>query len=235
MEIPRPQSPDYLQINRDLLLQNGHYLLRFITSDLRAIEDEKYGLEGNTAYHKLAFLIGGDDNDVTTVEISGDSALHDKTHVTPKAPEISEATVAISNHFEIDHLSEEPHSGENMARVISEVSDVIFNIAMLTEMDNQNRKQYKTFIRTLCESLGMDVRQGLLLASAKYNQRLVIQKTEKDIQAEDGVIKDLMERGIVPAPDDNEIAAAYRIMNQIGNGFLRYRFRQLEILEKWKK
>lgn len=188
----------------------------FICKDLLSVEQIKYHGK-NTAEHKILFLIGGAENDVASVRTSRNQLVYFIQPGHPKAPEIAEATAAISFHFE---------GSANTARVISEVSDIFYNLWHLTQLDPRYG-EYEHCIDELSGVLGFSRRDALLVTAAKYNYRLVSPGV-KNHEAEDKIIADLMENGSVTKPADKNLIAAYRTLNRMGNDILKPRLQQLQ-------
>lgn len=194
----------------------------FVTEQLLAAETRRY-TGGNSAEHKLLFLIGGPEHDVAVAQTSRGERIYTKQPAHPKAPEVLEATAAISFYFEVE---------PDVVRVVSELTDVFFNLALLTRLDPKFSAEYTTCVHQLADALGVSLRDALLLTAAKYAYRL-IDPGVKNSHEEDRLIQKLMtpqenNPAVVPRPSEQQIATAYRVLNRIGNHILRTRLQQLQ-------
>lgn len=206
------ESAFILQV--DLRQMSEADLLNFICGPLLEIERKKY-TGGNTAEHKLLFLIGGPEKDVAVAKTNSGNLVYTSAPAHPKAPEIAEATAVISSHFEVER---------NIPRVLSEVADIFYNLVHLSMLDSRFSEIYKDCSKRLAKSLGLSLQEALLITAAKYKYRH-IDKKSKAPKEEDEVIAQLIseagEPGKIKAPSDKNITAAYQEINRIENYVLR--------------
>lgn len=206
-------------INRhDLSVMTAEGLTEFIFQTLLIVENERYS-RGNTAEHKLLFLIGGPDKDVATATTSKGEAVYSVLPGHPKAPEFDEATTAISNYFE---------HHQDPTRVVSEVTDIFYNLLLLTQLDT-GYAEYLHCIDEIANALGFSFYDVVLLSASKFEHRL-IDPGIKDPDAEEEIIRNLLDdkAGKIKKPTDTQIASAYRILNRINTDILQTRLRQIQ-------
>lgn len=214
------QEPWRLKLELDLREFTEEALFKFINVNLLEIENERY-TAGNTAEHKLLFLIGGPEKDVTVARTITGEFVYTKPPGHYKAPEIAEATAAISAYLE---------NKGNMPRVISEITDIFYNLSHLTVLDPAFTEGYETCMARLCNSLGLSLREALLLTAVKYKHRHIDRNGEKFPGEEDKAIATLLEmkgeEGSIAVPSRKNITEAAREMNRMEEYILRLRLNQ---------
>lgn len=217
---PEPESiEEPWSLKVDLREFTEEDLFKFINRDLLEIENERY--TGNTAEHKLFFLIGGPEKDVAVARTITGELVYTEPPTHPKTPEITEATAAISAYFEVK---------SNMPRVISEITDIFYNLSHLTVLDPKFADEYRDCMNSLSKSLGLPLHEALLLTALKYKHRHIDRNGEKFPEDEDKIIADRLEmvekEGIIAAPSDDNITATYREINIMESEMLRPRLKQ---------
>jgi len=232
---------------RDL---NDHGLESYLEGVIN-VEDGMFP-GANTAEHKLAFLLGGDLNDTTTARISDGSWVIKRKVIdgieegpgNPRAPEILEAVVEMSDYFDrvkYNFYDERPEDRfQDQVRILSEVSDVAFNLLALALKDPSHDVGYREYLQTLSINLGFETnREVLLIAAVKYKSRYIDQK-RKDPLREDALISELLRpdngRGPrVRIPSDIAFGNTSRWLNEMAKYFLTPRVEQIPRQEKHRE
>lgn len=228
---PIPSSnalENHYEVKQDLRNMSADELFHYIVDVLKPAEDHKYKT-GNTAEHKLLFLVGGPENDVSVARTSDGKTVYSIPPDHPKLPEVSEANAAISRYFE--------HDKESLPSVMSEIADIYFNLAILTEVDQDEELNYRKSMDHLTIALGITLRGGLLLAATKYKIRL-LDGGEKDLQGEEEAMADLISaNGRAPHVSISEdgLKAGYRALNEISHFVLKPRVVQIAGTNSWSR
>lgn len=218
---------DRLNLNIQVEALSEDRLFEIIRRDFLELENLHYRKGGNISGEaKLLFLVGGEELDVTVAKTSDGKEIYTKEANHPKSPEISEATSAISNHFE---------ESRNLPKVLAEIADIWYNLIQLTILDPEFEKSYMLCIDKLCETLGFSRQQAYLLTVTKYKCRLIDQQGKKDIPEEIERITALVENNstLLPIPSDEAIAEAFRVINRMGEKVLKTRLLQLIPILDW--
>lgn len=222
-----------------LLKLSAEELCSYIRGPILNAENEAYSAERNTALHKLVFLVGGAHKDIRRVQDNRGLSVYVNPPKYAKAPEIIEAVVAASDF--INGRDEDP------TKFCSELSDFTHCSTLLTHLDSgaklpyrQEKVTYEDCIMGLVKSLNpippeegpnFEVRDLLLISAIKYTKRLG--DGRKDTQAEDKLIKELLDNSIIPSPTRNQVGRAYGALNIIGDRILLPRLNYLAEKEGW--
>lgn len=223
---------------------NEESLYKFYFSTILRAEDIFFPGR-NARIHKLIFLVGGPENDVSVAKDEKGQSIYANQPNYPKLPEIPEATAAISEYFVSMH-DNKPDSNlieVNLIKAMSEIADVFHNLVELTRLDSDYEKIYKNdCIKHLAMSLGspnsqFSVNDGLLLAYIKYRERLIDAQV-KNNQNENMLIKRAMTPGnsresLIQIPTDKGLACAYRAMNEFGHDVLKPRLLFIKRRAEW--
>lgn len=178
---------------------------------------------------KLLFLVGTDEKDVTKAVTSTGIPIYTKNAAHVKAPEIIEATSAISDHFE---------RKRDVPNVLMELSDVWYNLLHLKQMDADFAPTYQKCIDELCTTMGYSRWQAYKLVILKYRVRLIDNSGGKEHHNEHKEIASQLRSEFgyrLPAPSDTSISDAYRLLNIMSETILRPRLKQLQTLQAWKR
>jgi len=215
---------DILKLDVDLFPERT--LFSFVNETLLELENQRFK-KGNTAEHKLLFLIGDQDRDVAKARIAGTGkGVYTDPPNYPKAPEILEASAAISAHFEV---------GENISRVVSEIVDVFYNLSHLTVLDSEFEGAYNGCIERLSSALGLSIREMLFLTIAKYGYRWIDKKGKKSTKEEDERIKLVLNSGKVRMPSKKNLVNVYGEMFNMETHVFRSRLDQLRFMTDGKE
>lgn len=236
---PEAPSPTALKPIEQLMKLTAEELCAYIRGPLLDAENEIYTKERNTGLHKLVFLVGGTHKDIRRVRDSHGNSVYANPSKYAKAPEIIEAIVAASDFT--DERVEDP------TKFCSELSDVIYNLTLLTVLDkeaklpyNHEEVAYEDCIMGLVRSLNpvppeegpnFEVRDLLLVSAIKYTKRLGDGK--KDTHEEDQLIKELIDNSVIPYPTRDQVGRAYGALNIIGDRILLPRLNHLAEEEGW--
>ena len=183
---------------------------------------------------KLLFLIGGDDQDLKSERDFSGKRIYTKSSSNPfpKTPEILETASAISSYFERlenegydKDISTKPADITHIASSLSEIGDITWNLAQLTTLDPQFAGNYHYGINRIADSLGYTRRHILILSYEKYHLRMT---TQKNLNAEEKLIIRLMKKGIIPVPQNQQVADVYRTINEMATKVIRKRLQELQ-------
>ncbi len=230
--IQRTRGGDQLQprggeLAKDLVDMSEDQMAEFIAIDLLEIENQRYR-KGTMPRedHKIIFLIGDEMNDVTTaIDIRGQK-IYTKDSQFPRPPEISEVSAAISRYFETGKVS--------LPEVLSEVSDVFYNLAQLRVLDPKIENVYTEWMNKLSGGLGMKSRVLLGFAIIKYRRRLIQMEGEKDVPGEESIIEGFIQQKqpvgefSVKPPTEEGLKSFYRLVNLLGQKVLSPRITQMK-------
>lgn len=228
-ELPT-QSPLELTLDLTHLAEDTSFML--IADDFLRLEDRLYrGGRPLTAEHKLAFLIGGDSEDVRRAVDMDGNPIYTKHADHAKPAEFAEALHAISDHLE---------SERNLPKVLSEIADVYYNIIQLSVLDPEFRDVYRTCMQRLSDNLGLTLHQAALLVIAKYKHRLIDNNGKKDIPGELAVVARLLNEGegdgpLIPTPSDEQLDEAFNTIGEMKNTIFKPRLIQWRTLERWRR
>lgn len=208
-------------------------LCTYIRGPILDAENRLYTKERNTGLHKLVFLVGGPQKDISRVRDSHGRSVHITPPEFARAPEIIEGVVTAS-----DVLSGKE---KDTTKFYSEATDITHNLTLLTTLDPEAELYYKQEIKTykdcvlgLATSLNLNVRDLLLLSAIKYTKRLG--SSIKDIPGENKLIKEAIDNLITPLsslPTMRIISNAYGAINMI-ECMLLPRLNYLAEIEGWE-
>jgi|SRR3989344_6270019 len=230
-----PRGSDQLQprggeLAKDLVDMTEDQMAEFIAIDLLEIENRRYR-NGSMPQsdHKILFLIGNYLNDVTTaIDIRGQK-IYTKDSQFPKPPKIPEVSAAISRYFKFGR--------GNLPRVLSQVSDVFYNLAQLRVLDPEIANVYTEWMNKLSGGLGMESRDLLGLAIIKYRRRLIEREGAKDVPVEESIIEGFIQQEqiagefSVKPPTEEGLKNFYRLVNLLGQKVLAPRIAQMKVME----
>lgn len=207
------QIPDHLAVPRysygDIVGLPPRKMIDYITGDLLEIENHNF-TQGNTAFHKLAFLIGGRDRDVSKVEGPNGESVYRGDPEKLVFPEILEFLAAVNFH---------QRKKPDMPGVLSEAADIVFNLIMLTKLDRPRAAVYQEALARFTNALGYTPKEALVLTTIKYHARYV-EHQRKNPQAEDELIDDLLRdvpgrAHIISTPTDRQLKEACGAISRV--------------------
>ena len=233
-------SPDFSS-RPDVRTLDEVGLYDFYRQQLLPIENGLFAA-GNTAEHKLIFLIGTSENNVAKARLADGRPVYTKIPPYVKHPEISEANDVIAPYLELafnpppesaDEKKQEFYREELRSfyrHTISEIADVFYNLALLVYLDDPRfEEMYKGCIGDIANSLGLTAREGLLLGALKHEHRLVTNRGKKNIEEENAILeRALFAEGIIPAPTAEHFNLAHDEMNAAKDFELRYRLSRIQ-------
>lgn len=241
-------SPDLSSSTPDIKTSDEVGLYGFYRQQLLPIENKLFAA-GNTAEHKLIFLIGSSENNVAKARLADGRPVYTKAPPYVKHPEISEANDVIAPYLELA-FNPPPENATDQAqityyedlrtfyrRAISEIADVFYNLALLVCLDDPRFEgTYKGCIGDIASSLGLTTREGLLLGALKHEHRLVKNGGRKNIEEEDAILEHaLFIDGIMPAPTAEHFNLAHDEMNAAKEFELRTRLSRIQYDFKRKR
>lgn len=188
---------------------------------------------------KIMFLTGGPKRDVTEARDFDGNLIHTRhlEHPRPMFAEIPEALNAISHWFD-----QKEHDPTNLSPVhpISEVADVVYNIAHLLTLDPNFYDNYRTYLQRIADSMDYTLDQLLTVTLYKYNFRLGQGKSQKDIQLENALLEHILKQQSadgkprIPTPKETQFQRTYHTLAEV-ELLLNTRYDQLLQADKWRK
>lgn len=230
-------------IDLDLREFSENDLFGFINGTLLEIEGREYTTE-STPEHPLLLLVGGPERDVSVARTVTGELIYKEPSPYFRVPEITGATFAISTYSKEAHkfllLMGDPKAPKitgaivsisayskiepDISQVVSEITDVFYYLSHLTVLDSKFAEVYRTCLTRLSDSLGLPLRDVLLLTAAKYKYRY-IDRQKKVPKEEDKIIAALLGTRIA-IPSLAHLTATAREMIKTENKVLKPRLVQ---------
>lgn len=122
-----------------------------------------------------------------------------------------------------------------LAEFVSEAADVVYNLAVLSKIDNfEHASDYTELIGLVASTLGRTHREALLVAAAKYHQRFV-HVGEKDSVKEDELMDALLrtnpflenQKPTITSPTKDQVSNAFDLGTNLLNSYLIPRYHQI--------
>lgn len=228
--IPREASasaPERAHMSHaDLVKLNESKLFSYITEDLLSCEVEKYGT--NDAEAKVIFLGGGLTHNIGKATTYEGVPIYAETPAYAKWSEMYEFMGAANRYTD---------SKGTLGEFVSEAADVVYNLAVLSKIDNyEHAPVYTELIGMVASTLGWTPREALLVAAAKYHQRFV-HAGEKDSVGEDKLMETLLssnlfldnEKPIIASPTKDQVSNAFDLGTSLLNAYLIPRYHQIRL------
>ncbi|MCB9813584.1 MAG: hypothetical protein H6772_04220 [Pseudomonadales bacterium] len=169
---------------------------RLLTTEFLQEEAKLYGTKlPFRAETKILFLSGdGKTNDLRFIfQFTGDP-VRTKPAEYFKPPERDEVIGAISDYT--DGKTNEDNAA--IAKVISEIADVFYNLIQLTETDPDFKETYILWFNQLAISLGYTHEQAMAVAIAKYHHRMFKNGGKNDFEKENQLIVEMLTSDQIP-------------------------------------
>lgn len=205
-----PLPPDSPQPKPDLRNLDVIGLYDYISAQLIPIETGLYQ-NGNTSEHTLIFLVGKRTKNISRERTSDGKAVYSRPPSFVRYSETMEAMSAIATYLHTKENSpEEEYGSETLwssyVDTMGEIADVAYNLAKLIYLDKPSESDvYKSYIQRMAQTLGLDVKDLLLLAVLKYSFRLETNKGKKNSIGEQEFIGRTLGSGIIPRPSDENL------------------------------
>ena len=202
-ELFNHQAPNFSEIHTHLRIdamtedEKWHWLSETILKVEHQLLREPYNMPQVRPEAKIMFLTGGPKGDVTEARDFDGNLIHTRhlDHPRPMAAEISEAKNAISHWFDLVMESKDQNAPTpSPVPVLSEVTDVVYNIAHLLTLDPQFWEEYTSYLKRLSGSLGFSMDQLLTITIYKYNFRLGQGKSQKNIAIENDLLEKVISK-----------------------------------------
>ena len=124
--------------------------------------------------------------------------------------------------------------------VLSEVSDVVYNVSHLLTLDEYFWEEYNTYLKRIAGSLGYSLDQLLTIAVYKYNFRLGQGKSQKNIGIENDLIAKVLTKvgsdgkPLYPTPTEAQFQKTFHTLAEVQT-LLNTRLEQLRQDHEWKR
>ena len=248
-EIIQPHAPNFSELHyhvridamtpedklywlSDQILKEEHRLLR-----------EPYNMSQIRPEAKIMFLTGGPKSDVTEARDFEGNLIHTRhlDHPRPMFAEIPEALSSISHWFDLMIQRKENNPlPPSPVSVLSEVSDVVYNVSHLLTLDEYFWEEYNTYLKRIAGSLGYSLDQLLTIAVYKYNFRLGQGKSQKNIGIENDLIAKVLTKvgsdgkPLYPTPTEAQFQKTFHTLAEV-QSLLNRRLEQLRQDHEWKR
>lgn len=223
--------------------EKWHWLSKDILTMEHQYLRETHGLSQKRPESAIIFLTGGKTGDVTEERDFEGNLIHTRhlDRPRPMFAEIPEARSAISHWFDLVRQSQDLNTPmPTVIPVISEITDVVYNVSHLLTLDPSFQNEYSSYISMIAESLGFTVDQLLTLTMYKYNFRLGQGKSQKNIAIENDLLERVMTKAdaggkpAYPTPTESQMQMTFRTLKRVET-LLDTRWEQLHQKHDWKK
>lgn len=243
------QAPNFSEIHTHIRIdamtedEKWHWLSESILKEEHRLLREPYNMPQVRPEAKIMFLTGGPKSDVTEARDFEGNLIHTRhlDRPRPMAAEISEAKNAISHWFDLAIESRDQNTPmPSVIPVLSEASDVVYNISHLLTLDPYFWEEYTSYLNRMSNSLGFTLDQLLTLTIYKFNFRLGQGKSQKNIQIENDLIEkvltktDASGKPVFPTPSESQLQKTYHTLAEIET-LLNIRLDQLRQEHEWNK
>lgn len=223
--------------------EKWHWLSKDVLNIEHQLLREPHGLAQKRAESAIIFLTGGKSGDVTEERDFEGNLIHTRhlDRPRPMFAEILEAQGGISYWFDMVRQSQDLNTPmPSVLPVISEISDVVYNISHLLTLDPSFQTEYFSYVNRLAGSLGYTVDQILTLTMYKYNFRFGQGKSQKNISIENDLLERVMAKAgpdgkpSYPIPSESQLQKTFHTLAEI-QSLLNTRLDQLRQEHSWKK
>lgn len=220
-----------------------HWLSDHVLKEEHRLLREPYDMPQVRPEAKIMFLTGGPKSDVTEARDFEGNLIHTRhlDHPRPMFAEIPETLSSISHWFDLLIQSKEQNTAPpSPVAPLSEVSDVVYNVSHLINLDPSFAENYSEYLSHIAESMGYSLDQLLTLTMYKYNFRLGQGKSQKNITVENTIIdkvlnqKDQNGNPKYHSPNQKQLQDTFHTLAEV-QSLLNTRLEQLRQDYEWQK